>query len=78
METNDKNEYMVSYHVALNTLEGYFERLFHSPLSEEFFKARFYLWAPWTLEYVLSRNGFEKIISKAVRANYYVTTARKA
>jgi hypothetical protein len=48
-----------SVHSSLNARHGYFERLFYSRAKHDVYKT--YLWAPWIIEYMLRKNGFEEV-----------------
>src|SRR2546428_6763474 len=48
-----------SIHRSLNARHGYFERLYYSRTRHDSYKT--YLWAPWIIEYMLKKNGLEKV-----------------
>lgn len=75
VEKNQENKVMLSYHSGIDTSAGFFERLFMLPEKGELFRARFYIWSPWFLEFLLKRNRFKKIESNNLEANIWVTRA---
>jgi methyltransferase family protein len=57
--THNLDPPVFSVHSSLNARHGYFERLFYSRAKHDVYKT--YLWAPWIIEYMLKKNGFEEV-----------------
>ena len=77
-EANDKGEIMLSYHMSLNTVEGYVERLYHVLSTGEVFRIKLYLWAPWQARYVLEKNGFTLVdVRRLSERHYMLISARR-
>lgn len=49
----------ISFHVSINTVKGQAERLFINLEKGYFFKVRVNVWAPWIVEFILRKVGFE-------------------
>ena len=68
-----------SIHRTLNARHGYFERLYYSRTRHDSYKT--YLWAPWIIEYMLKKNGFNNVEVKPYADPYnmaqtYLHTAK--
>jgi MPBQ/MSBQ methyltransferase len=75
VETNRMSDVMISYHSALDTNSGEFERIFMLPKKGEFFKVRFNIWSPWILEFLLKNCRFKNIESHKLEEDLWVTRA---
>ncbi|OQX50717.1 MAG: hypothetical protein B5M53_11860 [Candidatus Cloacimonas sp. 4484_209] len=75
VEKNLENKVMLSYHSVIDTTTGSFERLFLLPESGELFRARFHIWSPWIIEFLLKRNRFKRIESHNIENNTWITKA---
>ncbi|GAB6101542.1 class I SAM-dependent methyltransferase [Thermococcus atlanticus] len=52
-------EPFIQFHVSLNTVKGQVERLFINPERGYFFRVKINVWAPWIVEFILRKAGFE-------------------
>jgi len=75
VEKNQGNKVMLSYHYALDTVSGAFERIFFLPERGDFFRGKFYIWSPWLLEFLLKKNRFKKITSINLEGQIWITKA---
>jgi len=70
--------YLVSHHAELNTFEGYIRRLYTGPSEPRGFFAKFHLWAPWLLAYLMKKVGFTTIETEyVVGSRIAITTGEK-
>ncbi len=70
---------VLNVHLGFNSREGCFERLYLGRTKHETFKV--YLYSPWIIEYVLRKNGFDKVnvvsyAAQDVQAQTYLITGR--
>ncbi|HIH72812.1 MAG: methyltransferase [Thermococcaceae archaeon] len=49
----------ISFHVSLDTTKGQVERLFINLEKGYFFRVKINVWAPWIVEFILRKAGFE-------------------
>ncbi|USG99534.1 class I SAM-dependent methyltransferase [Thermococcus argininiproducens] len=49
----------ISFHVSLNTMKGQVERFFINLEKGYFFRVKINVWAPWIVEFILRKAGFE-------------------
>ncbi len=49
----------ISFHVSLDTTKGQIERLFINLEKGYFFRVKINVWAPWIVEFILRKVGFE-------------------
>lgn len=52
-------EPFVQFHVSLDTVRGQVERLFVNLEKGYFFRVKINLWAPWIVEFILRKAGFD-------------------
>ncbi|ALM75402.1 class I SAM-dependent methyltransferase [Thermococcus barophilus] len=52
-------EPFISFHVSLNTVKGHVEKLFINLEKGYFFRVKINVWAPWIVEFILKKAGFE-------------------
>ncbi|MBO8175691.1 MAG: class I SAM-dependent methyltransferase [Thermococcus sp.] len=49
----------ISFHISLDTTKGQIERLFINLEKGYFFRVKINVWAPWIVEFILRKVGFE-------------------
>ena len=66
--TSNTNPPVINIHSLHSPLHGYFERLLYSRMKHAVSRA--YLWAPWIIEYMLKKNGFDQVDVKPYVDSY--------
>ncbi|MEO0191912.1 MAG: class I SAM-dependent methyltransferase [candidate division WOR-3 bacterium] len=70
--------FLISYHTELNTLEGFVRRLYLGPSEPRGFQAKFRLWSPWLLHYLMEKAGFSTLETEyIVGSRIAITTGEK-
>ena len=78
LEETAMGDYLTSYHIGIDGVQGTYTRLYIYPKSGEQFEINFHLWAPWSLAYVLENEGFSNVRHHHLVGGEYLTLANKA